>query len=90
MREETRAPEAVVALVAATVEKDEPADRERDVEEPVPDVEPVDETRIAQQRSLDRRLDVEPSRSSSATIRSAFRRARARPSRRSTSRATTR
>ena len=60
VREQAGAPEAVVPVVAAPEEQDEPADRERHVEEAVADVEAVDEARVAQERTLHGGLDVEP------------------------------
>ena len=60
VRKQTGAAEPVVPVVAAPEEQDEPADRERHVEEAVADVEAVNEARVAQKRTLHRGLDVEP------------------------------
>jgi hypothetical protein len=50
----------VVARVAATVEEDEPADGEADVEERVTQVEPIHDTREPKQHLLDSRFEIQP------------------------------
>jgi hypothetical protein len=54
--------EPVVVRIPAAKEEHEPARREAQVEERVPDVEPVDDPGEAQERPLHRGLDVEPER----------------------------
>ena len=59
VREHAGAPEAVVARVAPPVLENEPAHREGHVEEPVADVEPVQQARMTEKRALESRLDVD-------------------------------
>ena len=60
VRKQAGAAEPVVPIVAAPEEQDEPADRERHVEEAVAEVEAVDQARVAKECTLHRGLDVEP------------------------------
>ena len=59
VREEAGVPEPLVARISPPQEEQRPSDRQRDVEDRVAGVEPVQEARVAEDGALHRGLDVD-------------------------------